>query len=326
LFLAILGTGALVLASRATARPLTAISSINPAMNFAYVRLQGVVIDYPSLSTADGYLSFRLQDTTDPLGGEMRVSAYRAAVETLLAQQRVPMPGDQVTVEGTLRVRDDEPSLVLNAPEALEISSPQPQTIDLAALDAMALGERACTRGQVRRLRDVSESLRIVTLRDGSAEADMLLPLGLQPLFGDAPELEVGEWISASGAVGEYRGQRQLLPVRAADIVPAFGQQPDIRPISALNRDLLGQWVAVRGQVDKLRPVNGGMLIDLREHEDAITVVMFDAWFGVPFSETLDIGDMLVAQGELVDYHGKLEIQPELSVDVVKLVNVKEEE
>src|SRR5512141_1252752 len=102
--LAIAGVTALVLASHSSARPLTAISAVNPAMNFAYVRIEGVVLDYPLVSVADGYLSFQVQDA----GGDIRVQAYRAAVESLLARLQIPMPGDNVTVEGTLRVRDEE--------------------------------------------------------------------------------------------------------------------------------------------------------------------------------------------------------------------------
>ncbi|MCL5994904.1 MAG: hypothetical protein M1546_02470, partial [Chloroflexi bacterium] len=165
LLLAILGVGALILASHATARSLTALTAVNPAMNFAYVRVHGTVTAYPTLSVEDGYLTFHVQDIEAGSGVDLRITAYRATVQALLAQGRIPMPGDIVTVEGTLRVRDDEPSLVLNTPEALDITASGEQYIDLEALDAMALGERACTRGQVRRVRDASETLRIVTLR-----------------------------------------------------------------------------------------------------------------------------------------------------------------
>ena len=220
-------------------------------------------------------------------------------------------------------MRDDEPSLVLNTPEALDITVSAEQHIDLDALDAMALGERACTRGQVRRVRDPSEALRIVTLRDGNAVADVLLPLNLASVFGNAPALQVGEWISVTGGVGEYRGERQLLPARVSDVAVTAAQPLDMRDISRLSKDMLGQWVSVRGEVNDLQPIEGGMLIDLvdvaeGDRPGAITVVMFDAWSGVPFSQTLQLGEVVVVQGELVDYYGQLELQPELSVDLMK--------
>jgi DNA/RNA endonuclease YhcR with UshA esterase domain len=261
-----------------------------------------------------------VQDTS----GDMRVLAYRTTVQALLVARRIPMPGDVVTVEGTLRVRDDEPSLVLNAPEALDLHTPEATTIELTALDAMQIGERARVHGQVRRMRHAGDGLQIMTLRDGNAEADVLLPQNLQPIFGAAPVPQVGQWVSVAGGVGEYHGKRQLLPSRAADLTPSAVHEPETRPIGVLNKDLLGQWVAVRGTVDKLRPIKGGMLIDLRENgansganSGAITVAMFESWFGVPFSPTLRIGNTVIALGELVEYRGQLELQPELSVDLM---------
>ena len=88
LVLAIAGVTALVLASHSTARPLTTIAAVNPAMNFAYVRIEGVVLDYPQLSTADGYLSFQVRDQS----GDMRVQAYRTTVDALMAARQMPMP------------------------------------------------------------------------------------------------------------------------------------------------------------------------------------------------------------------------------------------
>ncbi|MCL5275805.1 MAG: hypothetical protein M1434_13845 [Chloroflexi bacterium] len=315
LVLAIAGVIALVLASRAIARPLTAISAISPAMNFAYVRVAGAVIDYPSLSLADGYMSFEVQDAS----GLIRVTAYRAVLDKLVAIGRIPMPGSRVTVEGTLRVREDEPSLTLNAAEALALDAAPVQVIALSALGAMRPGDRAATIAQVRRVRDAGSGLRIISLRAGSAEADLLIPLNLRNIFGESPAVSVGDWISVTGAVAEYRGKRELLANSAQEIVAAPPMEYDLRPLAAINKNMTGQWVAVRGIVNKLRPMKTGILLDLKDNAGgAITVAMFDAWFNVPFSRTLRVGDGIVAQGTLVDYYGQLELQPEQSVDLIQ--------
>jgi DNA/RNA endonuclease YhcR with UshA esterase domain len=313
--LALSSTIAFVLASRATPRQHLAIDAVRPAMNFAYVRIAGVIPAHPTLSEEDGYLSFRVLDDT----GEMRVSAYRSTVERLLAQGRVPMPGDRVMVEGTLRIRDDDASLILNAPDAVRIETPEATPIRLAALDAMALGERAQASGQVRRVRDVGEALRIVTLRDGSAVADMLLPLNLSS-FAKPPELQPGDWISVTGGVGEYRGAKQLLPSSPDNIMVVDRPVADIaaRPISALHGGLLGQWVAVEGEVSDLRPMSSGMRVVVSDPDGSeLLMVLFDSvWQTLPFSQTLSVGDRVRAQGELAEYRGELELLPELAVDV----------
>jgi DNA/RNA endonuclease YhcR with UshA esterase domain len=314
--LAAAGTLALVVASRATARPLTRISAIQPAMNFAYVRVEGALSGQPALSGEDGFLSFRVLDAS----GELRVSAYRAVVTQLLADGRIPRPGDRVAVEGTLRVRDDEPTLILNTADALTIDTPAARPVRLAAIDALSVGERAQTAGQVRRVREASAALRIVTLRDGSALVDMPLPLD-QPSFGEPPALRVGEWVSATGGVGEFRGARQLLPASAAAIVRLpLAPRHAFRPIAALGDSLIGQWVEVEGWVHDLRPFSAGMRVDVRDAAGAaVTAVVFDSiWQALPFSSTLSIDDRIRVQGELTEYRGELEILPELAVDCVR--------
>lgn len=315
--LALSSTIAFVLASRATPRQHLAIESVRPAMNFAYVRIEGVVPAHPTLSEEDGYLSFRVLDDT----GEMRVSAYRSTVERLLAQGRVPMPGDRVIVEGTLRIRDDDASLILNAPDAVTIETPTAAPIRLAALDAMALGDRAQANGQVRRVRDVGEALRIVTLRDGNAVADVLLPLNLAA-FANMPELRPGDWISVTGGVGEYRGAKQLLPSSPGNVEvmdrPPNASDVAARPISALHDGLLGQWIGIEGEVSDLRPMSSGMRVVVTGADGSeLLVVLFDSlWQTLPFSQTLMVGDRVNAQGELAEYRGELELLPELPVDL----------
>lgn len=311
--LATAGTLAFVFASRATPRALTAIAAIQPSMNYAYVRIVGVVPAFASLQ--DDYLAFRVLDA----GGEMRVSAYRNVVQQLLAQHRVPAPGDRVTVEGTLRIRDDEPSLILNTADGLTIDTPDAPAIQLSALDAMAIGDRATVNGQVRRIREISPRLRIVTLRQGSATADVLLPVG-DATFGEAPALNEGDWIQVAGGVGEFRDARQMLPASASTITKIEASAPEVRPLNALSDGLLGQWVTVQAAVDEMRPFAQGMRVTLSESDSTMTVVLFDrVWQGLPFSETLQAGDTLLLQGELSDYRGELEIVPELPADVARV-------
>ena len=314
LVLALSSTAAFVVASRATPRQVTALSAIAPNMNFAYIRIAGKVLAYPSMS--EGYLSFRVQDGA---AGEMRVSAYRDVVGQLIVAKRLPMPGDEVVVEGTLRVRDDEASLVINTFDGLAIITPPAIPLDLSALDAAALGARVTVSGQVRRVRELSQGLKIVSLRNGSGMADVLMPTSLGDAFGAAPELATGSWVSVTGAVGEFRNGRQVLPSSSKDIAALPNSNAiETRPINALGKRLLGQWLAVQGLVTDLKPFKQGMRIEIQDtSSERITAVVFDsAWNDVPFSQTLNINDSVLVQGELSEYRGALEIVPELSSDI----------
>lgn len=306
--LAVAGVAALVMASRAQARPITVISGITPSMNFAYVRIEGVIPAYPSLSPQNDYLSFRVRDDT----GEMRVFAYRAAAQNLASANAIPMPGSKVAVEGTLRVRDDEPTLTLNAPEALRLEPMPALAIDLAGLQALNVGEKAITSGQVRKIKDAG-GLKIISLRKGNAQADATLQ-------GDAPlsAIKPGDWISVTAGVTEYRDTKQLALGRAGDMAltqPVLADET--RPVKVLSKDLLGQWVTVRGVVSDLRTSKTVTRITIKDSSGEIEAAMFESWQQAAYSQTLKLGDVVTLSGLLTEYRNQLEIQPELAVDLV---------
>ncbi len=308
--LAISSAIALLIAVRTTPSHVTSVAAIHPAMNFAYVRVEGVVVAHPTIE--EGYLSFYLRDEE----GELRVSAYRRVAQALLQAGRVPKAGDRVTAHGTLRVREGEPSLTINVADELHIETPTPQLIALDALAAARLGERVRVVGQVRRIRNVGERLRILTLRADQATADAVITLN-HPELGHVTEIAVGDWVDVSGGVGEFRNQKQLLISRGEDIIltrPAATPYP----IASLGRQSAGRWTAISGVVSDLEPFRSGMRVAVRDASgESLTVVLFDAlWETLPFSLTLQVGDPLSAQGTLNWYRGQLELLPEIGADV----------
>ncbi len=308
--LAIGGVAALAMAARAAPRQLTQLDRITPGMNFAYVRVRGVVLSYPAVDAQSGFLSFVLRDET----GQVRITAYRKAAQALSQAGRIPAPGDRVEAEGVLRIRDDDVTLALNAADALTATRPNAAQIDLTALDALELGERASIAGQVRRLRAISDGLWVITLRDGDALGDVLLRGDAPPAFTE------GGWLRVTGAVASYRDARQLLPAALEDVSAIAPPPAESRPIAALSRDLLGQWITVRAEVIELRPFKLGMRLALRDDElEQIDVVAFDrVWQSTPLSPTLASGDVIVVSGVLADFHGKLELLPEIGADLAR--------
>jgi DNA/RNA endonuclease YhcR with UshA esterase domain len=284
-------------------------------MNYAYVAMAGVVTDYPTLNEQEGYISFRLRDSA----GELRVQAYRAVSSELIKRGQVPMPGDRITIEGTLRLRDDEATLTLNNPDELRITPSVASRISLNELENKAIGERVQTTAQVRRLRDVGDSLRIVNVRDMNDTADVLLPLRLTTTFGAIPVLQVGDWVAIEGVVGEFRERKQINMTRAKDIAPLHvAREFDLRPISELSGNHSGQWVAISGSVRAIRNTAQATRIELADDAgNSITVALFDTWHIVPFSRTLKVGDVLAAQGEWQEQrNGRFELRPEIAMDL----------
>ncbi|HQY25128.1 MAG TPA: hypothetical protein PLG23_06820 [Thermoflexales bacterium] len=312
ILLAFAGLLALIWAARATPRATTSAGAITPAMNFAYVRLTGVVVDFPAVEPDGSYLSFRVADAD----GVVRAQAYRAAASALLAASAIPSPGDEAQIEGTLRIRDGEAALVVNSADGVVLTRRTADLIGLAGLDGLPLGQRVAVIGQIRRVREAG-ALRILTLRDGNAEADAVMSLDLPGGEQEAPPI-LGSWARATGGVGEYRGRRQLL-LMPGGLAPAFAPAPVPRPVSAISRVLLGDWVTTQARVSRLAPFKGGIRIGLAGDEGSeLTMTLFDSvWTAVPFSETLAAGDPLVVSGRLTEYRGALELQPEIAPDIV---------
>jgi hypothetical protein len=304
------GVAALAFAGVARPPALLALDRLNPAMNFAFVRVEGVVVSRVELAPDGAYLAFTVQDAS----GRVRVSAYRQAVAQLRAASKLPRPGDRLTIDGTLRIRDEEPVLVLNAARDLQLVRPPPIDVQLSAIDALHAGERASTRAQLRAIKRIRDGFWLLSLRDGSATLDV--PLIAQT----APALEPGTWLQIEGAVGEYRDAKQLLVDDDAELTRAAPKPPDLRPIDALNPDLNGEWVALRGDVVDILPFKNGVRLALSDASGAsIDAILFDrVWQALPFSATLQAGDSVQVSGALGDYRGRAQVVPELPADVTR--------
>ncbi len=309
ILVALASTAAFGFASIAAPRTITPLDLLHPGMNFAFVRVAGAVVTAPQVFEREGYLTFVMQDQA----GRIRVTAYRQAVRAMLAANRVPQAGDQVRVDGTLRIRDDEPVLVLNAETDLELVRPAATDLALSAIDAARVGDRVAAVGQLRHVRAPREGSWLLTLRDGSTTLDV-------PLQAATLALTPCGWLRVTGGVGEYRDAKQLLPADDAAVQVAPAQPLDVRPISALNPELLGAWVTVRAEVVELRPFKLGMRLDLQDADGSqIDGVLFDRiWQTLPFSTTLQPGDTVQLSGVLGEFHGNLQIVPELSCDVAR--------
>jgi DNA/RNA endonuclease YhcR with UshA esterase domain len=312
LVLACAGLIALIWAARATPRATTSAGAITPAMNFAYVRVSGVVVDFPAVEPDGSYLSFRVADAD----GVIRAQAYRAAASALLAANAIPSPGDEAQIEGTLRIRDGEATLLVNSADGVVLTRRSADPIGLIGLEGLPLGQRVTVLGQIRRVREAG-ALRILTLRDGNAEADAVMSLEAPGAERETPPV-LGGWALATGGVGEYRGRRQLL-LMPGGLAPTPAPAPVPRPLSALNRALLGDWITTQARVSRLAPFKGGIRIGLAGDEGSeLTMTLFDSvWTAMPFSSTLASGDLVVASGRLTEYRGALELQPEIAPDVV---------
>ena len=315
LTLAVGGLALLWLLTTRTDVPTVPIGQVNALMNLAYVRVQGQVVRPPTYDPAEGYFSFWLQDDT----GELYVAAYREASQALLALGQVPALGDQVTVEGTLRVREDHASLTLNVPERLQVQRATPVTRPIGAITAADVFQRVRVRAQVRALRVPYPGLTLIRLRDETGEIELAVSEVITALGEGLPALSPGQTVQVIAPVALYKEQPQLCLACDADLT-IQATSLEIAPttcIGQLDTAHVGRWVKVEGEVTKVAFFSAGVKSILDDGTGQITLLLWqDLYETLAQPEALVPGARLCVQGQVNQYQGTLEIMPELPIDI----------
>jgi DNA/RNA endonuclease YhcR with UshA esterase domain len=316
--LALLGLAVLLLVARHSQVPVVKIDSLSGTMNWAYVRIEGVVSRQPEYDPLVGSLQFWVWDGS----GEIMVSAYRSEAGALLAANRVPAMGDAVAVEGTLRVKEDFQYLVLNIPEHTEVRRPDPTAMAIAQIDSAPLYARVTVEGVVRADRTPYEGLRLLTLRDASGEIDVTLPSGAAALGSPWPALAVGQSLQVTGAVDRYQDTPQLAVGRGSDLL-VLDEPLAIAPsqrIGELSTADVGRLIAVEGTILRVSTFSAGVKCLLDDGSGTATLLLWqDLYDALPGREALVRGATVRSVGQVAEYGGELEIVPELPADLALL-------
>jgi DNA/RNA endonuclease YhcR with UshA esterase domain len=291
------------------------VADIRSNMDWAYVRVLGVVTRHPSHEPSSGQLAFWLDDGT----GEIRVTAYRPVSDRLLEAPQLPAMGDLVRVEGTLRLREDFRQLVVSLPSALDIERPTPVVSSIAGLTEEHVFRKVCLRGQVRDVRIPYEGLILIALRDATGAVDVVSEERLGATYGTALSLAVGEHVELCGAVTTYAGRLQLAldSVTVAPQMPAPVEIVSPRQIARIGHKDVGQFVRLRGTVSAVAHIGSGLRLLVDDGSGTVVVVV---WQDVAAQqEDLDDitqGTPVDVQGRVAEYRGQLEVIPEIVGDI----------
>jgi DNA/RNA endonuclease YhcR with UshA esterase domain len=302
------------LASR-TQVPTVSIGQVGATMNLAYVRLEGRVIRGPTYVPDPLSLAFWLADDT----GQIYVAAYRHEAEELVAAGRIPTLGDGVSLTGTLRVEQDFTSLTISAADQVIVTRAKPSDRSVAEIDPHSELERVRLRGQVRDIRVPYQGLTLIGLRDATGAIDIAVPQETQTLTGDLPTLAPGQTIEVEGTVTLYRGTPQLTLTDAANIA-TLDERAEVAPhriVSQIGPGSVGDWIGVQGFVNKVTPFSAGVKLTLDDGSGQITLLLWqDLYDELTGTTPLEEGTAVSVCGQVAEYHGQLELIPELPVDV----------
>jgi DNA/RNA endonuclease YhcR with UshA esterase domain len=315
LLLAIAGLAVLLLIARQSQAPTVRIGDLSGTMNWAYVRIVGVLTRQPAYDTDTGTLRLWVGDDT----GEMMVTAYRSEADWLIAHDLVPVMGDGVVLEGTLRIKEDFHYLVLDVPQHAEIQPAEAVELPIAEVNGGRSEKKVTVRGVIRDDRTPYDGLRILTLRDESGKIDLTLPTEAAPITGAWPELRVGQPVQATGALDHYKGTPQISVGRSSDLIVLDGTvaiAPE-RHMGELSAVDTGQMAAVEGSIAQIHPFSAGVKLTLDDGSGEVTLLLWqDLYDSLAGGEALVEGMEIRALGEITEYQGELELVPELPSDV----------
>jgi DNA/RNA endonuclease YhcR with UshA esterase domain len=318
LLLAVAGLAVLLLVAARSEVPVVRVGDLAATMNWAYVRVEGVVSRQSVYDPADDDLTLWLWDGT----GEIMVAAYRAEAEELLARDPLPVMGDGASVAGTLRIKEDFVYLVLNDPEQMEVQPAEPVAKGAAEIDAGQRYQKVRLRGVVRDLRTPYEGLHLASLWDQSGSIDVVLPATAMAAGGGLPSLAVGQAVEVVGAVDIYRDTVQVSVGGPGDLVLLHEALPiaPLREIGSLSAADVGRLVAVEGTIAGIDLFSAGVKWTLADDSGGVTLLLWqDFYDALPASALPGPGGRVRVQGLVAEYQGELEIVPELAADIVVL-------
>jgi DNA/RNA endonuclease YhcR with UshA esterase domain len=322
LLLAVAGLAVLLLVAARSEVPVVRIGDLAATMNWAYVRVEGVVSRQPVYDPAAADLTLWMWDGT----GEMMVVAYRTEAEKLLAGDLLPVMGDGVSLAGTLRLKEDFGYLVLNDAEQLEVRPAESPAMAAAEIDAGLRYQKVRLRGVNREMRVPYEGLQIASLWDDSGAVDLVLPAAAMAAREGLPPLAEGQAVEVVGAVDLYRNTVQVSVGRREDVV-LLDEAPQIAPlreIGSLSATDVGRLVAVEGSLAQIDLFSAGVKWILAEGPNTVTVLFWqDTYDALPPSALPGPGARVRAQGLVAEYRGELEIVPELPTDIMVLAHAE---
>ena len=318
LILATVGLALLWITAVRLPLPHISIGQASATMNFAYVEIAGQVVRSPTYNPDSRSLSFTVADDT----GEMRVWAFRDVVESLRAAGQIPGLGDQVTIAGTLRVREEDVSLTLNVPEHLRLLRAAAEDRTIGSITPADALRRVRLRGQVWDVREPYAGLTLITLRDATGTVDVAVDAGLRYLTGDFRPPEIGRSLEVTAAVSLYRNTPQLVPSSVQDIVSLAETVPvaEKRLIGSLSAADEGRLVTVQGTVREAEAFSAGYRLLLEDDTGSVTVLLWqDLYRALSDSSSLQTDAPLEVTGEVAVYRNTLEVVPIRPRDVVLL-------
>ena len=296
--LAVIGVAVLLVAAQGAQAPLMHVKEVtgNYMMNYAVIRVSGMVVNVPHVSITGGKLSIIF--TVDDGTGALDIRVYSPVADRMLEEGLVPFPGDNITAEVQLRVRETYTYAMLQYLGGLKFNerlySENPPTVK--ELDPNMSYSYVAVQGIVTALSNVSSGY-LLTVDTGKAPVTVLVPRVL--LMKGNLSLKVGDMVYAPGIVYLYKGTSPEIVVRSLEqfsVTPI--ENAPVVPLSEASK-YPGMVMAVQGNLSGISYENGRYVVTLSNGTDYLEVL-------VPREVLASLNPFEVSAGSLIKAAGRM--------------------
>lgn len=298
LLISVIGVGLLLVAAQVAQAPMAKVSDVYGSymMNYAVVRISGTVASVPKVSESGGKLS--LTFTVDDGTGQIDVRVYSPLAEKMIERNLVPFPGDNVTAEVQLRVRETYTYAILQYLDGLEFLSKSysDNPEEVKSLDQRMANLYVAVEGVVTEVSNVSSGL-LLTVDTGESDVTVLIPQVL--LVKNNVTVKTGDTVRAPGAVYLYKGTSPEIVVRDIDqleITPVE-ESPEVPLANASN--YAGMVMSVRGELAGISYEAGKYVLTLTDGTDYLDALL-------PRDVLAKLDPFKVGTGSLVRVAGRM--------------------
>jgi DNA/RNA endonuclease YhcR with UshA esterase domain len=284
--------------------PLVGIGDITPVMNFATVRVQGV-LESDARTLRGGSVLYVVDDGT----GTLPVFLNRTP------EGKLPKAGSRITVAGSLSVgAGDEVRMRAQSADQILVEPGEDagafvSELKLSDITAEQQGARMTVYGKASKVwkpKPGSKAPHKIVLTDQSGSLDVV--------FWFEPELnvEVGDELEIDGMVDVYNEQVQFKVWEAGDIQPLETAPADsgFLNVSGITAKMEKQMVTVQGELGAPRAIPGGVVYPLDDGSGTIEVLFWDKQVSGEERDALDEGVRVRITAPVVVYKGTLELVP----------------
>ncbi|MFZ2955318.1 MAG: hypothetical protein WA705_00280 [Candidatus Ozemobacteraceae bacterium] len=209
-----IGLAILLFFAQTIKTPEVKINQLGPLSNFAHVRIIGTVDRSYGVHPQWKSLSFTVQQP-DSMGEPctIRVFAYAKTVVEIEKSNKVPMDGDQISVDGQVRFQKDSPSLLVNAPEHISIikraedAAAEKPPLEPGKVAAEHVGKIVTVKGAVGDVVGFPRGM-LIRLEDGGQGLAVWIPSKLADDLNMA--IQAGDLVLASGKVKPYKDSLEI--------------------------------------------------------------------------------------------------------------------